>query len=51
MSNFGSPSTGDRRGGVTHIVVLQSDDRPFGLVVDSIHDTRGNRGQAAADRI
>ena len=32
---------GDERGGrgTINIVVLQADDRPFGLVVDAIHDT------------
>jgi two-component system chemotaxis sensor kinase CheA len=28
-----------REGGEVNIVVLQADDRPFGLVVDDIHDT------------
>jgi two-component system chemotaxis sensor kinase CheA len=28
-----------RDGGVVNLVVLQADDRPFGLVVDDIHDT------------
>ncbi|HJZ90455.1 MAG TPA: chemotaxis protein CheW, partial [Gemmataceae bacterium] len=28
-----------REGGEVNIVVLQADDRPFGLVVDEIHDT------------
>jgi two-component system chemotaxis sensor kinase CheA len=31
--------SGRRDGGEVNIVVLQSDDRPFGLVVDEIHDT------------
>ena len=32
---------------MVNIVVLQADDRQFGLVVDAINDTAGNRRQAA----
>jgi chemotaxis signal transduction protein len=33
------------------IVVLQAEDRQFGLVVDGINDTAGDRGQAARQAV
>ncbi|HEY7426517.1 MAG TPA: chemotaxis protein CheW [Gemmataceae bacterium] len=36
----GQGSAGTADNGAVNIVVLQADDRPFGLVVDAIHDTQ-----------